>query len=66
MDRSLRRLGRRRLLLAGACAAGIAMAVSYPAAAENQGFGNQNQQWYLQTPSQANHGANGRDDNSQF
>src|SRR5215470_7255895 len=56
MDWSLRRLGRRWLLLAGACAAGIALAVSHPAAADNSGFGSQ--QWYQQ--GKPNHGSNGR------
>src|SRR6185369_5220225 len=56
MDWSLRRLGRRGLLLAGTCAAGIALAVSHPAAADNSGFGNQ--QWYQQ--GKPNHGSNGR------
>src|SRR5258707_6456246 len=56
MDRSLRRSSWRGLLLAGACAAGIALAVSHPAAADNSGFGNQ--QWYQQ--GKPNHGSNGR------
>src|SRR5258705_3602919 len=56
MDRSLRRSSWRVLLLAGACAAGIALAVSHPAAADNSGFGNQ--QWYQQ--GKPGHGGNGR------
>src|SRR5262245_41260166 len=56
MDRSLRGFGRRALLLAGVCAAGIALAVSHPAAADNSGFGSQ--QWYQQ--GKPGHGGNGR------